>query len=124
MHPSCRQGAETEPPEDHEDYAVDSTVLHVACLVVDLVDSFLLVVGEICRASKHPLLVTVGAVMESGPCCPILAPCFRVVSCQEGGLDAQEHQAHGCTWGATDVSQEDFGSVACRCYYHKVMIHN
>lgn len=112
MHPSCLPGAETEPPEDHVDYAVDSTVLHVACLVVDLVDSSLLVAGEICRASNHPLLVTVGAVMESGPCSQILGPCFQVVSCQEGGLDAQEHLAHGCTWGATDVSQADFASVA------------
>jgi len=97
VHPSGLPSAETEPPEDHEDYAVDSRVLLVAGPVVDLVDSFLLVVVEICRASNHPLLVTVKAVMESAPCSQILAPCFQVVSCQEEGLDAQEHQARGCT---------------------------
>ena len=97
VHPSGLPSAETEPPEDHEDYAVDSRVLLVAGPVVDLVDSFLLVVVEICCASNHPLLVTVKAVMESAPCSQILAPCFQVVSCQEEGLDAQEHQARGCT---------------------------
>jgi len=54
VHPSCLLSAEAEPPEDHEDCAVDSRVLLVACPVVDLVDSFLLVAVEICHASNHP----------------------------------------------------------------------
>ena len=114
VQPSCLLSAEAEPPEDHEDCAVDSRVLLVACPVVDLVDSFLLVAVEICHASNHPLMVTSGAVMESVPCSRILLPCFQVVSCQEGDLDGQVHQVHGCTWGEADVSQEDFESVACK----------
>ena len=53
VHPSYLR-AETEPLEDHVDCAEDSMVLLDACLVVDLVDSFLLVVVEICHASSHP----------------------------------------------------------------------
>ena len=54
VHPSYLLSAETEPLEDHVDCAEDSMVLLDACLVVDLVDSFLLVVVEICHASSHP----------------------------------------------------------------------
>ena len=113
VHPSFLLSAdENEPLEEHDDYAADLKVLLFACLVVDLLGFFLLV--EICHASNHPLLVTSGAVMESAPCSQTLVPCFQVVSCQEGDLDGQVHQVHGCTWGEADVSQEDFESVACK----------
>ena len=113
VHPSFLLSAdENGPLEEHDDYVADLKVLLFACLVVDLVDSFLLV--EICHASNHPSVVTSGAVMESAPCSQTLALCSQVVSCQEGDLDGQVHQVHDCTLGEADVSQEDFESVACR----------
>ena len=44
VHPSSLLSAdENEPLEEHDDYAADLKVLLVACLVVDLLGSFLLV---------------------------------------------------------------------------------
>ena len=110
VHPSCLlSAAENERLEEDE----DSKVLLFACLVVDLVDSSLLV--EICHASNllHPLLVTTGAVMENAPCCSqTLSLYSQVFSYQEEDLDGQVHLVLGCTSGVAGVAQEDFESGA------------
>ena len=114
VHPSCLlSAAENERLEEDEDHDVDLRVLLFAYLVVDLVDSSLLV--EICHASNllHPSLVTSGAVMENAPCCfQNLEPCSQVVSYQEEDLDAQVHLVLDCTSGVAGVAREDFESAA------------
>ena len=80
-----------------DDYFASDLQVFASQVVAPLEDFFLLAMVIAYLASNRLSLETLLLGKEIALYSQILAPCFQVVSCQEEGLDAQEHQARGCT---------------------------